>query len=555
MRALIVPVLLSLSCSQLALAQQLPSYLNSNDVERNLPTPNLPVDAYRPTTPDLQVPAPQPSQLQMGSKVAVRNIQIAGGSVYSLNEVAAIFQPLVGREASIGELITATRSITQRYQDDGYLLSYAYLPPQSFNEGVVRVVLVEGYVKDYQLRGDIGPVSSYVRKLLDKIQGERPLTRKTFERYTTLLTMVPGLTVGAQVPPPGTTDGATTLIAEASRKPWTSSMNLSDSSRDQLQAVLSASSNAQTALAEQLTLSALVPPGEDEERYYRLDYSQFLGSEGTQLSLYGSTYKSEPHDRLRLDNGIELTRKRQNDRYSIGLSHPLIAAPDRLWTVGSRLYAVNDKSQFDVVGFPLSIDDDTDIRVFGLETDWRQATSQRLRILSAGLYQGVDGMGADTDNPLYDLDFLRVRLSGVQSDQFWDNWQGVISAALYWTDDNLPDAETVVLGGQNFGRGYPNDQASGDKGWGASYELNYSYRRESDWLRLLQPYIAVDAARSWYNDSPLPTSQLSSAALGLRFGDARYYNISLEAAKPMSDVALDSNNRRPRLTLSFSYQL
>ncbi|MGX5220918.1 MULTISPECIES: ShlB/FhaC/HecB family hemolysin secretion/activation protein [Pseudomonas] len=556
MRALLVPALLSLSCSQLALAaQQLPSYLNSNDVERNLPTPNLPVDAYRPSTPELQVPEPQPSQLQMGSKVMVRNIQVAGGSVYSLNDVAAIFQPLVGREASIGELISATRSITQRYQDDGYLLSYAYLPPQSFNEGVVRVVLVEGYVKNYQLSGDIGAVSNYVRKLLDKIQGERPLTRKTFERYTTLLTMIPGVSVGAQVPPPGTTDGATTLIAQASRKPWTSSMNLSDSSRDDIQAILSGSSNAQTAMAEQITVSGLFPPGEDEERYYRLDYSQFLGSEGTQLSLYGSTYKSEPHDRLRLDNGIELTRKRQNDRYSIGLSHPLIAAPDQLWTAGARLYAVNDQSQFDVVGFPLSIDNDTDIRVLGLETDWRQADSQRLRILSAGLYQGIDGMGANTDNTLYDLDFLRLRLSGVQSDQYWANWQGVISAAVYWTDDNLPDAETVVLGAQNFGRGYPSDQASGDKGWGASYELNYSYRRESEWLRLLQPYIAVDAARSWYNDSPLPTSQLSSAALGLRFGDARYYNISVEAAKPMSDVALDSNNRRPRLTFSFSYQL
>ena len=48
---------------------------------------------------------------------------------------------------------------------------------------------------------------------------------------------------------------------------------------------------------------------------------------------------------------------------------------------------------------------------------------------------------------------------------------------------------------------------------------------------------------------------LSSAAVGLRFGDAKYYNIALEAAKPMSDEALDSLNRQPRYTLSFSYQL
>jgi hypothetical protein len=43
--------------------------------------------------------------------------------------------------------------------------------------------------------------------------------------------------------------------------------------------------------------------------------------------------------------------------------------------------------------------------------------------------------------------------------------------------------------------------------------------------------------------------------VGLRFGDAKYYNIALEAAKPMSDEALDSLNRQPRYTLSFSYQL
>ena len=41
----------------------------------------------------------------------------------------------------------------------------------------------------------------------------------------------------------------------------------------------------------------------------------------------------------------------------------------------------------------------------------------------------------------------------------------------------------------------------------------------------------------------------------MRFGDAKYYNIALEAAKPMSDVALDNFNRKPRYMLSFSYQL
>ncbi|MCY1186109.1 hypothetical protein D9M73_269460 [compost metagenome] len=65
----------------------------------------------------------------------------------------------------------------------------------------------------------------------------------------------------------------------------------------------------------------------------------------------------------------------------------------------------------------------------------------------------------------------------------------------------------------------------------------------------------MDAARAWFNEQPVSHSELSSAALGVRFGNPRHYNIALEAARPMSDVALDSGNRRPRFMLSFSYRL
>ena len=212
-----------------------------------------------------------------------------------------------------------------------------------------------------------------------------------------------------------------------------------------------------------------------------------------------------------------------------------------------------------MVGYGQTISEKTNTRAVAFEGDWRKSDARQLRIVSAGLYQGINGLGAKTETNLtsshYDLDFFRLRLSGVQSDGYFDNWQGVMSGALYWTDDSLPDSERAVFGGQNFGRGYPDDQASGDKGWGVAYELNYSFNRDGEWVKLLQPYAALDRAKTWYNELPLKGSDMSSAAVGLRFGDKRYYNIALEVAKPMSDIALDSFNRRPRYTLSFSYQL
>ena len=550
--------LLFLSLSSAALADTLPSFLNSNETIRNLPVPNLPADAYRPSAAPVQVPdagatAAQP--LMMSTKVNLKTVQIEGGTIYPLTELAENYKPLIGHETSLAELIEATRNITRRYQQDGYLLSYAFLPQQNFNDGVARVVLVEGYVRDVQIQGDVGRVKNLLDKLAAKIQAERPLTRKTFERYTTLMTRIPGVTIQAQVPPPGTTDGATTLVAQASRKPFTSTLSTTEDNRNGTQALLGVSSNSQTSMGEQLTLSGLFPPGDDHEHYYRLDYNQFVNDEGAQLALSASRYRADPGTNVLLDNGLQLKPHRENDRYSIGITLPLIAASNELLTAGSRLYAVNDKTRYNVIGFPLSVEERTDIRALAFESDWRKADARQLRILSGGVYQGLDSMGAKTNNDAIDLDFFRVRLSGVQSDKFFDNWQGVLSAALYWSDDTLPDSERAVFGGQNFGRGYPDDQASGDKGWGVAYEVNYSFNRDGNWVRILQPYVVLDRSRSWFNELPVRANNLSSAAIGLRFGDAKYYNIALEAAKAMSDEALDTFNRKPRYSISFSYQL
>ena len=555
--------LLLLTLSAYAHADTLPSFLNSNDTIRNLPVPNLPADAYRPNTPQTQLPTPAASEakpLLMDTKVTIRKLQIDGGTVYPLKELAQAFEPLIGHETDLAHLIEATRSITRRYQADGYLLSYAFLPEQHFEGGLVHVVLVEGYIRDYQVQGDIGSVSAYVTKLADKLKAERPLTRKTFERYTTLMGAIPGVTLQAQVPPPGTTDGGTRMQITASRKPFTTSMSLNQASRGGLQALLSATSNSQTSMGEQLTVSGLFPPGDDKEHYYRAAYSQFINAEGTQLALSGERYRADPGTHLQLGGGFELKPHQAIDRFSIGLSHPLIASPTESLSLGTRLYGVDQKTRYQLVGFPNRFDVETDLRALAFEGDWRKADSEQLRILSAGLYQGINGMGAKTRSDLQglkpDLDFFRLRLSGVQSNKlFASNFQGVLSGAFYWSDDTLPDSERATFGGQNFGRGYPDDQGSGDKGWGVAYEVNYSYNRAGDWVRILQPYLVFDRAKTWFNEVPVKGSNLSSAAVGLRFGDSKYYNIALEAAKPMSDVALDSFDRRPRYTLSFSYQL
>lgn len=179
-----------------------------------------------------------------------------------------------------------------------------------------------------------------------------------------------------------------------------------------------------------------------------------------------------------------MTRERDSERYAVGLRQPVVVRPNEWMAVQGHLYAVSEHVEDQLDGGPSLRDYDTSVRALSFEGDWRKVESGRLRIVSAGVYQGLDYLGARSDAD-YDLDFLRLRLSGLQSDTLAGNWQGVASGALYWSDDRLPDSERAGFGGLHFGRGYPRDQADGDKGWGVAYELNYSLRGNG--LALVQP--------------------------------------------------------------------
>lgn len=548
MRPLAVPLLL-LPWALAAQAGPLPGFLDSHEYERRLPGANLPVDAYRPLNPSLRLTGASTDAsagLPAQTRLVLHKVRFEGGTVFPLSDLREHYQPLVGRETTLGELQQYTDRLSQRYRQEGYLLSYAYLPAQDVSDGTANVVLVEGYIRGYRVEGDVGPAGEYLQQLLARLEAERPLTRETLEHYLGLAARMPGLAIEAELDTAEAADGAAQLVIHARRKPFSAAVTVADANRDDAQALFTASSNAQTRYGEQLTASWLLPPGDDQVKYQRLDYSQYLDAAGSQLLLSASRYRSEPGTRIRLDNGRDITRKRDSERYAIGLRQPVIVKADEWLAVQGYLYAVSEHDE----DLPSNQDYDTYVRALSFEGEWRKVEPGRSRIVSAGVYQGLEYLGARSDAD-YDLDFLRLRLSGLQSDTLADNWQGVVSGALYWSDDRLPDSERAGFGGQHFGRGDPRDQADGDKGWGVAYEVNYSVRGR--WL--LQPYAVVDTAQAWHNRGPVQDAHLASAALGVRVADERWFIVALELAKPLADVALDSLDRGPRLTLSIGLEM
>jgi len=534
-----------------------PIQLPGSDIEQPLPRPNLPGGDIRPTAPKVTAPEPsaaQPAQI-LQQRIRIKRIELAGGKHYPVGTWKPLLEPLTQRTIQVSELVAAAKAITQRYQDDGYFISFAYVPNQDFRSGVARIVLVEGHISQVRAAGDLGVHQMRVDRWIEKLKAEKPLTRESFERFSVLMSRVPGMQMAMALNPPTTSDGGAVLELAGKQKRFDTGMNL-DSRRGEQRGLFNAEVMSMLGWGEQLQFSYLYPPGDDHEYYRAWNYSQLLGDNGLQLLAGYSKYNSRPGENLRLASGLEFERKRQNERVSAGLGIPLVLRRDLTWDLNLRGYTVNDTSTYDLVypAIPFRIEQKSKLRVVGIETVVQQFAEKRVRAGSVAVYQGLNGMGAEAPEPIK-KNFTRLLGFGAQQDQFGTNWQGVVSAAFQWSDDVLPDSEQVTYGGGNFGRGYPDDQASGDKGWGASYEVNYSFLRQSVVLNQIQPYFVVDTARTRYNQDGLSEGKLGSAALGVRFSNRKHYLVSMEVAKPFGDRALDNNERSPRLNFAFSYQI
>jgi hemolysin activation/secretion protein len=63
-------------------------------------------------------------------KIIVRAVRIEGSNVYRAEQLAALSQNLVGHEVTLTAVYDLARRITERYGDDGYVLSRAIVSVQ-----------------------------------------------------------------------------------------------------------------------------------------------------------------------------------------------------------------------------------------------------------------------------------------------------------------------------------------------------------------------------------------------------------------------------------------
>lgn len=523
--------------------------------------PQQPAPAPAPTVAPVPTPEQQSVQARLAQRIVPRHFDVSGVHALPFAEVSGMLAPLADKETTVGELVERVNRITELYRSRGYPLSFALLQNQRFDNGLVVVTVVEGFINSVKIAGDIGPAQDRLQAIAQPLYTEKPLTQPTLERVLNLMRTVPGVIITPKLDLPRRADGATELQIDARHKPVQASAGLADLGTG-MQPLASIGTSSLTPMGEQVKLTAAVPLNSQDARYYAGEARIPIGHDGLSAKVDAYHYQARPQDAA--IQSLGLRRTVTNDRIGLGLSYPLLLNNRRSLTATAGLYGVNGQDRYDLEGSNRWLRQDTRVRALTAELRYIDVLPERTTDITLGVSHGMKGLGAKKDIvssygasgiPDVDLGFTRYNLTSRQSFALPAQFGLVFGLMGQYSPNKLPASEQTSFGRWRYAMGYPQGDQSGDKGIGVSAELNRRFLTGWRVIPTLQPYAMVDYARTWYNDPGLQAvneRHLSSVSLGLRLTDDKFYLFDLNIARPVGDLPANSNRRRLQFNANYT---
>lgn len=96
----------------------------------------------------------------------ISGIELEGSTVFTTEDFAELFAQYIDRPVTFNELLQLRSAVTQRYVEEGFLTSGAFIPPQTLEEGVVTVQVIEGVIEEIEIVGTRRLNPDYIRSRL-----------------------------------------------------------------------------------------------------------------------------------------------------------------------------------------------------------------------------------------------------------------------------------------------------------------------------------------------------------------------------------------------------
>ncbi len=482
-------------------------------------------------------PGAEPPEALKAETLDLADVKLTGVTVYRAEQLAGLFAPYRGKQITFEQFYAIARAVQQRYREDGYVLSFAYVPPQTVEDGIFTIAVVEGFVERVPVEDVEEPLKRNLEALLAPISAHRPLDVRTLERYLLLANDMAGLKVTGVLRPSGSLRGAAVLVAKVRRNPVEGGATVDNRGSEftgTWQSSVSASVNSAFGTGERLSLSLSEASLRHEKEAVSASYQQPIGNDGLRFEQTVSYTTTTPGSTLK-----EFDVKTKTLELGTALSYPLIRSRAETLTASAGLTVRNstvvlrnahfsrDRYRFLNAGLNYSTSG-----FLGGSSRIALGLTQAFPILGETDPERITTSRADA-NPYFTTGSLDI----VHAQPLPGGFELRLAATAQRARSPVPASVEFSLGGADYGRAYNSGEITGEDGAALSAEFSYL----SDWkipgIQYVTPYAFYDVGTAWDRSSASSTggkASLASAGFGVRAGLPFGFTLRFEYAHPLT---------------------
>lgn len=396
--------------------------------------------------------------VQQDGKVYIRAVGVTNSKILSDTEIQSITDSVIGKFVSFEDLEKLVQDFNYAYATKGYVTARAFLPPQTIQDGVVRINLVEGLVGEVSVDNNKWTSENYIKKRISAKKGdifqivelEQDILK--FNKYNNGIKLKANLVKGEQI---GTTDiklqadetfpfHITALMDNAGRK-----------TIGELRGGLMAQADSLFKQRDRLTIGSYasrhsVTPFAD----YNIPVNKYDGRVGF---LFSSSYAQIGEGPYKI---FDIESRSYN--YSLYYTHPLIRKPN--FELNGYVGANYKQASTAFGGYTINTD-----KIASIEAalNARLDTKKGIWYLNQGVYQAF---------PLFDKDLKYFKYTGslIRLHDFGHGIVGQLRGMYQFSpQDVIPYIDQFQAGGLATIRGYSEGLLIGRSGYIISTELMF----------------------------------------------------------------------------------
>ncbi|EGJ29697.1 MULTISPECIES: ShlB/FhaC/HecB family hemolysin secretion/activation protein [Moorena] len=460
-------------------------------------------------------------------RIVIKRFNIIGSTVFSQEKLAEITDPFLNQPISLPRLFKLRSEITKLYDQEGYVNSGAYIPPQELEDGVVTVEIIEGELEDIIVKGLSRLNPNYIKSRL-AIATKKPLNVRRLLNGLQMLRLDPlianisaelsaGVEPGESLLEVTVTEAdtfSTQIVIDNGRSPSVGSFRRRPQIRE----------GNLLGLGDALEFNYTNTDGSDT---FDVSYTLPINPRNGTLRLAYGTTASEviepPFDRIDIDS--------ESRFYEITLRQPVFQTPTEEVAIG--ITGSRQESETSILNRPFALsagaDDEgrTRINAIRLFQEWTKRSEQQVLAARSQLSIGISSGDTTINRGGPDSNFFAWRGQGQWVRLLAPNTILLIRGDVQLADRGLVPLEQIGIGGLQSVRGYRQDLILSDNGAFISAELRLPIIQNPDSGTLVQLTPFLDFGTGWNRDDDIDDNTIASLGLGLRWqqGDLLEANI------------------------------